>query len=246
MPTKIYGLLIILLISLMLLSCSSKESPSLSSESGTTQDSGTVKRESQAGGFGLSEKEVQEMHVSKDGNSLPRITKVKVMPEVFKPGDTLYLDADADDPDGDDVTLSYEWYKNGELVSTERQIKSSLKRGDKLLIKLKPFDGKDYGKEITLKREVLNIPPIIKDHRDYKFDGNVFTYQVKASDPDGDVLTYSLKSSPSGMTIDQQGFIKWIIPADFRDKVPFTVSVNDGHGGEAVQSFEITPQPIRQ
>jgi hypothetical protein len=33
-------------------------------------------------------------------NSPPEITSVKIMPEVFKPGDTLYADVAARDPDG--------------------------------------------------------------------------------------------------------------------------------------------------
>lgn len=174
-------------------------------------------------------------------NSPPQLKKVKLMPEIFKPGDNFYIDAEATDPDGDEVTISYEWYKNGELVSTERRLNSPVKRGDKLVIKIKPFDGKDYGKVITLNREILNLPPVIVDHKEYHFDKNIFTYQVKASDPDGDTLTYSLKSGPSGMTINSStGLIQWNVPTDFKGKVPVTVSVTDGHGGEALYSFEVT------
>ena len=35
-------------------------------------------------------------------------TKVKLMPEVFKIGDRLYIDASAGDKDGDDITILYE------------------------------------------------------------------------------------------------------------------------------------------
>lgn len=174
-------------------------------------------------------------------NSHPQLKKVKLMPEVFKAGDTLYIEAEATDPDGDEVTISYEWYKNGELVSTERKLNSPVKRGDKLMIKIKPFDGKDYGKGITLNKEILNLPPVIVDHKDYRFDRNIFTYQVKATDPDGDMLTYSLKSAPSGMTINPStGFIHWNVPPDFKGKASATVSVTDGHGGEALYNFEVT------
>jgi hypothetical protein len=177
-------------------------------------------------------------------NTPPEIIRVKLMPEVFKPGDTLYVDVEARDRDGDGITFFYEWFINGELVGTERQLNSPLKRGDKLIINIKPFDGKDYGKIITLKREILNLPPVIVEHKDYHFDGNIWTYQLNASDPDGDPLTYALKEALPGMTIDNSGLIKWNVPPDFKGKARVTVSVTDGHGGEASQSFtlEITPQ----
>ena len=51
---------------------------------------------------------------------------------------------------------------------------------------------------------------MIVDHKNFNFDGSVYTYQVKATDPDEDKLTYSLKSAPAGMTIDPKtGAIQW-------------------------------------
>lgn len=185
--------------------------------------------------------EINEQGLSSEKpNSPPTIKAIRLMPETFKPGDTLYIEAETSDPDGDEITILYKWYKNDELVSTDKYLNLPIKRGDKLKIKIKPFDGKDYGKVITLEREILNLPPVIIDHKNYHIDKDFFTYQVKASDPDGDPLTYSLKSAPSGMTIDQKGLIKWSIPSDFKGKASVTLSVTDGHGGEARYSFDIT------
>jgi len=47
------------------------------------------------------------------------------------------------------------------------------------------------------------------------------------------------------MTISPtKGLIQWNVPPDFKGKATFTVSITDGHGGEALQSFtlEITPE----
>jgi len=47
------------------------------------------------------------------------------------------------------------------------------------------------------------------------------------------------------MNIDSStGLIKWNVPPEFIGKAPITVSVKDGHGGEAMQSltFAITPE----
>jgi hypothetical protein len=172
-------------------------------------------------------------------NAPPEISGVKILPEVFKPGDTLNIDASANDADGDSVTISYEWTKNGEPAGTGKQIAVPLKRGDKIDIKITPFDGEEYGRSVILHREIANLPPVITESKK-SFSGDIFTCQIKATDPDGDPLTYSLKTSPPGMTIDPStGLIKWKVPSDFKGKAPFTVSVSDGHGGEASQSFNL-------
>lgn len=178
-------------------------------------------------------------------NALPEISKVKILPEVFKPGDTLYVDVAGSDIDEDAVTILYEWTKNGEPAGKSKQIEVPIKRGDKVDIKITPFDGEDYGRSIILHREIRNLPPMVIEDKKFNFDGNVFTYQVKATDPDGDPLAYSLKTAPAGMTIDPStGMIQWDVPPDFKGRVSITVYVTDDHGGEAVQSFvfEITTE----
>jgi len=178
------------------------------------------------------------------GNSPPEISRVKIMPEVFKPEDTLSVDASGADVDGDEVTFSYEWIKNGEPAGNSRQIQLSLKRGDKLSVKITPFDGTDYGRSGVLNREIVNLPPMITDNRKYLFDGKRYSHQINATDPDGDSLTYSLKKAPSGMRIDSaSGLITWDVPSDFTGKSSFTVAVADGHGGEVTQDLTLEIKP---
>ncbi len=174
-------------------------------------------------------------------NTPPELTKVKIMPEIFKPGDTLHVEAAAADDDGDDVAILYEWTKNGEPAGDGKTIASPLKRGDKITVKVTPFDGQSYGNPIVRKTEVQNIPPMITEHYDANLDGRKWSFQVKASDPDGDTLEYSLKASPPGMSIDPAtGLVTWEIPRDFQGKTSVTVSVKDGHGGEATHAFNVT------
>jgi hypothetical protein len=177
-------------------------------------------------------------------NTPPEFTKIKIMPEVFKPGDVLFIDAEGKDADGDEVTITYEWSINGEPAGTAKQIGAPIKRGDRITIKITAFDGEKYGTPAVMKREIRNVPPMIVEHRNFSVNGNLYTYQVKASDPDGDTLVYMLKSAPQGMTIDQgTGMIRWNMPMDFKGKTAFTVSVNDGNGGEAKQDFVFELRP---
>jgi len=172
-------------------------------------------------------------------NAPPEIISARIVPGGSEKGGTLSVEASASDIDGDGVTLAYEWTKNGEPAGSGNHIQVPLKRGDKVRVKITPFDGEAYGREKTLENEIGNMPPIITYDKKFSFDGSVWASQIKATDPDGDPLTYALKDAPQGMTITQNGLITWRVPPDFRGKQPATVSVTDGHDGEAVYHLTV-------
>jgi hypothetical protein len=181
-------------------------------------------------------------------NHRPRITGVDIIPQIPKIGDILNVKVLAEDIDGDDLLFNYKWIKEGEVVSTEETLElnpDKFKRGDEIKLMIIPFDGKEEGDPGYVYILIGNAPPeITSSPNSGKIHNKIFTYYLNASDPDGDPLTYALKEAPPGMTIDNSGLIKWDIPPDFKGKARVTVSVTDGHGGEASQSFtlEITPQ----
>jgi hypothetical protein len=178
-------------------------------------------------------------------NAPPEISKIKVLPEVFKPGDTLSVDVTGSDIDEDEVTIIYAWTNNDKPAGDERQIATPLKRGDNVTVKITPFDGESYGRTVTMNREIRNMPPMITHETQLNFDGKVYTYTVKAADPDEDTLSFSLKTAPDGMTINQAtGHVEWNVPEDFMKKIPITVSVTDGKGGVATKDYflEIKPE----
>lgn len=89
------------------------------------------------------------------------------------------------------------------------------------------------GGQFTNYAPVIYSTPITKGTVDIEY-----TYDVNAADPNGDVLTYSLVNPPSGMTINPQtGLICWT-PLSVGD-YEIAVSVSDGRGGIATQSFII-------
>jgi archaellum component FlaF (FlaF/FlaG flagellin family) len=182
-------------------------------------------------------------------NAPPELTRVKIMPEVFSPGDRVYIDAAAADIDGDDVSISYEWTFNGELAGSGREINTEIKRGDKLSVKVTPYDGETYGRSITLNREIRNLPPMIGGESISSFDGKTYTYKINAIDPDGDPLTYTLKEGPPGMTVDSaSGIITWEVPSGDAGIHNITVLISDSQGGELLAPFNLkinpaTPKP---
>ncbi len=176
-------------------------------------------------------------------NTPPAVSDVKFLPEVFKAGDRLSVEPAGTDADGDAVTYLFEWTVNGAPAGTEKSLGSPLKRGDNFSVKITPYDGVDYGTPVLLEREILNTPPVIVEHKEFSFNGSVYTYQVKASDPDGDALTYSLESPPAGMTIDAStGLLRWLVPKEFTGRQNVSIIADDGHGGTAKYGLEIIIQ----
>jgi hypothetical protein len=173
-------------------------------------------------------------------NSPPELAKVAL---VSAPGPSLAVDAAADDADGDEVTLIYQWTLNGEPAGEGRTLAAKPARGDKLTVRVTPFDGTDRGVPVVLQREVANLPPVIVQDTAFEFDGDLFIHQVKASDPDGDRLTFGLKDPPAGMKIDAaSGRIAWAVPADFAGEARVTVTVADGkNNAQEELIFRISP-----
>lgn len=70
--------------------------------------------------------------------------------------------------------------------------------------------------------------------------GNPYVYAVAATDVDGDPLSYQLTTAPSGMTINAEtGLIEWTPTAAQFGEQPVEVTVSDGQGGSATQSFTL-------
>ena len=110
-------------------------------------------------------------------NAPPEISKVKIMPELFKPGDRLKIESAGSDVDGDRVAVQCEWTRNGEPAGNGESIEGALKRGDKISVKVTPYDGETYGSSIVLNREIRNMPPVIAEHKEFNFDGMVYACQ---------------------------------------------------------------------
>ncbi|MDB4872528.1 MAG: repeat-associated core domain protein, partial [Gemmatimonadales bacterium] len=71
--------------------------------------------------------------------------------------------------------------------------------------------------------------------------GQLYTYQVTATDADNDPLTFDLPIHPVGMAIDPtSGIIVWTPRASQAGAVTVVVRVRDGRGGTALQSTTIT------
>jgi hypothetical protein len=149
--------------------------------------------------------------------------------------------AEGFDADGDPVQLEIAWMKNGQPAGTGNLLAAPVKRGDKVSVTVTPFDGKDRGRPATLFRGILNTPPAIEGQEQFQVTDNAVTFHVRASDADGDPLAYSIRDAPGGMSVDRKtGWVRWVTSPGTIGKVPFTVIVSDGSGGESTARFTVT------
>jgi len=186
---------------------------------------------------------VPEKEASASGrNNPPEIRGIRFVGGDGRPGNTLGMEVEGYDADGDPVQFEIAWQKNGEPAGTGNRLTAAVKRGDKVIVMVTPFDGKDRGKSATLSREIINTPPVIEGQEQFQVTDNVVQFHVRASDADGDPLAYSVKDAPAGMSIDRgTGWVRWMTsPPGTTGKVPFTVVVSDGAGGESTARFTVT------
>lgn len=174
-------------------------------------------------------------------NSPPEVRGVQFVGGDGMPGNTLGVETEGSDADGDPVQFEIAWRKNGQPAGNGNRLTAPVQRGDKVDVTIIPFDGKERGKSATLSRKIMNTPPAIEGQEQFQLKDNIATFHVRASDADGDPLVYSLKDAPAGMTIDRStGFVRWASTPGTTGKIPFSVTVSDGSGGETTARFTVT------
>jgi hypothetical protein len=173
-------------------------------------------------------------------NIPPVIANIKINPSKPKANDILKAEVTANDRDGDNVTFSYEWTNNGEAAGNGETLEGPFKRGDKISLKITPYDEEDYGQTLVVNTIIYNASPKVTGGGAEKFENNVYVYQIYALDPDGDELVYSLTQAPEGMLIDPKGRIRWKASEKDSGRHAVSVKVSDGQGGDILYNFDVT------
>jgi hypothetical protein len=141
-----------------------------------------------------------------------------------------------------DIKYRYEWFRNDIPFGADEDSVTGFKKGDRIDVKVTPFDDERTGQPRLLSFTIARVPPKIVENKTMSFEGDVLSYQVKAIDPDGGTLTYALADAPKGMTIDSRtGMIRWPVKAEDRRKCSVNVTIKSSSGAETVYplSFDI-------
>lgn len=173
-------------------------------------------------------------------NLMPETIKARLQLESINNMDVLKVIPEGSEKEGSAITYTYEWMKNNEPFEGNTNSISGFKKGDKIEVKITPFDGKKYGQPRTLSTEIMKTTPKIIENKEIKFDGNVLSHKVKAIDPDNGTLSYSLIEAPKDMTIDKtNGMINWQVKPDEFGVFNIKVKISNAQGGETVYQLNI-------
>ncbi len=179
------------------------------------------------------------------GNSPPSVLKLTLEPKAPRAGDTIRVVAEVTDVDEHQVTLSYRWLKNGNLIQDGpgAVLKSDeLLRGDRLVVEVVPNDGQSDGMMAQSEETIIgNGHPRITSTPALSVDGGRVKYAIVATDPDHDPLEFRLTAGPQGMTVGKtSGLLEWVPTAGAQGDHHVRVEVADNHDGVAVQEFDVT------
>jgi hypothetical protein len=178
-------------------------------------------------------------------NSLPVIQELKIEPKMAYADDQLKADVKSYDIDGDPIDYTYQWEVNGTVLTDENRSvldRNRFKKGDLIAVIVTPDDRESKGS--AKKSEpitILNSPPIIISSPPTSVEGNDYTYQVKAYDPDNEPISFALKTAPKGMTIDnERGLIRWSVQRQDKGTHPVEIEASTKEGGKGYQRFVLS------
>jgi hypothetical protein len=162
-------------------------------------------------------------------------------------GQQYSYDADAVDFDGDPITYSIGQGPAGLIVDTTTGLLEWLSpAAGQYPITLRAEDGFGGSVEQGYVLAVGSVPangsvPLISGSpKPYAVVGETYLYKPTAIDADGDPLTFELTIGPAEMSIDPAtGLLQWVPDATQMGLFDVTITVSDGRGGTASQSFAI-------
>jgi hypothetical protein len=178
-------------------------------------------------------------------NSAPVVREVSIEPNVAYVTDRLMASVKSSDMDEDSISYTYEWENKGEVLSEESGElleRGRFKKGDSIAVTVTAKDVESIGtRKKSAPVTIANSPPIITSSPPDKTDGNIYTYQVVAKDPDNDPVMFSLKTAPEEMRINKEtGFIRWEIQKGDKGKQSIEIEASDSEGAKSFQRYTLS------
>jgi len=153
---------------------------------------------------------------SSGGNRPPAVNSARLTANGLTRNDTVTVEFTTADPDGDRVSMRYQWLVNGgaEKEQTSPTLAlSGLRRGDRVSLELTPVDARGaVGAAFrTEPVEVDNTPPVstrVTIEPAVATPGDVLRAEIEGSDSDGDPVTYLIEWWRNGKSLGTPGKVK--------------------------------------
>jgi hypothetical protein len=183
-------------------------------------------------------------------------TLVPVGPQLVSEGQTLSIQLDATDPDGDPITYGATPLPQGASLTTGGlflwtpiRTAAGCNASTQTNVQFTASDGALSANEtvpISVADVNTNAAPLLSDPADRTlYVGQLVQFQLQATDADGDSITFSSSTLPAGATLSSGGAFSWT-PGSAQ-VASVTLQATDCTGRSASQSVQITanvqPQP---
>ena len=134
------------------------------------------------------------------GNHPPVVHSLSMVPDPIVLQGVVTAVVETKDADQDEVQLRFRWMVNGAPVLRESSAAfnaEGLKRGDRLMVEVTPYDGKVEGKPTRGPEKVVgNTPPLVRTivlEPNGAKAGDPVKVVVDGNDVDGDMVRYSYR-----------------------------------------------------
>jgi DNA-binding beta-propeller fold protein YncE len=142
-------------------------------------------------------------------NSAPVIDAVSVDPSTPRTNDTVRAVVSAHDAEGDALTYTYRWSRNGVVLTGETGATLDLSKpgngdkGDQMTLEVTASDGQLASAPASLSFSVANSAPTVVVSLNTKTPGkhDVVTATASGTDADGDALTYTYTWTLRGIVV---------------------------------------------
>ena len=171
-------------------------------------------------------------------NTPPVVDTVTVTPAAPDTNQTLTANVTSHDADGDLLTPSYQWTRNGTDIAgatgslLDLSAAGNGSRGDAIRVRVTVTDGSATSAPVTSDPvSVVNSAPHFTTNLQDRSDtvGDVANLDANATDADNDALTYSATGLPAGISIDPaSGVISGTLGAGAAGTHNVTITVSDG------------------
>jgi hypothetical protein len=182
-------------------------------------------------------------------NEPPVISSVVINESTPRTNDTLTVRVQASDPNGNQLTYRYEWFRNGIPLTNatgatlDLSVPGNGDKDDQITVRVTASDGKVWSEPVTSAPvTVVNSTPVFDQNLADRTNGvgDTISLSAAATDADDDPLTYAATGLPSGLAINTStGLITGAI-SGAANQYNTSITVTDGTASPAPDTFRWT------
>ncbi|MGC6508152.1 MAG: fibrinogen-like YCDxxxxGGGW domain-containing protein [Myxococcota bacterium] len=182
-------------------------------------------------------------------NTAPAVDGIAFVPANPNTNDSIAVSISASDDDGDPISFGYEWFVNGQSVSTNAVLDTSLTAvNDTIFVTITPEDAEDVGLAVTSATlTIVNAPPVINSISATPIAPNnrdTLTCLANASDPDQNdtiSVSYEWHNTTTSSTLANSNSVTLTqATATVGDVLTCTATVTDSSGETDIASTQVT------